>query len=401
MMIEQEAGQLITRLAKLVLSEKGSDIILNTNARPAIKVDGRVRYVDGDILQPGETDQIAKSLMSEVQYKKFSETYEMNFMLEYPGIAHFRTNAFKQRGETGLVMRMIPLQIPSMEELRLPEMLGDLAMKKRGLVLFSGTTGVGKSASLASIIDYRNARTSDHIVTVEDPIEFVHANRKSVVTQREVAIDTENYKVALKSALRQAPDVLLVGEILDVEVMEQALGFANTGHLVLATIHGGSTKATIERIVNMFPHDMREQLLLDLANNLRALIVQRLLPKADGKGRIVALEILSNTPHVRQLIREGRLDEISEAMERSTLKEGVITMDNYIYELYEQGEVDYHDCLQYVDSPTNFRLKIRSHSQRPLPEELRFDDSEWRVEKSASDLARENTWGSFTTSKNS
>lgn len=396
MMIEQEANQLITRLAKLVHAEKGSDIILNTNARPAIKVDGIVRYVDGDLLQPGDTEQIAKALMSENQYKKFSEISEMNFMLEYPGIAHFRTNAFKQRGETGLVMRMIPLEIPSMQELRLPDIVATLAELRRGLVLFSGTTGVGKSASLASIVDYRNERYSDHIVTIEEPIEFVHTNKKSIITQREVGIDTEDYGIALKSALRQAPDVVLVGEILDVSVMEKALNFANTGHLVLGTIHGGSAKLTIERIVNMFPYEMREQLLLDLSNNVRGLLTQRLLKKADGKGRIVALEILRNTPHIRQLIREGRLDEIAEAMSRSTIKEGVITMDNYIFDLYEEGEVDYEECLQYVDSPTNFRLKVRSYSKRPLPDELRFDESKWRVEKSASEIERENTWGSFT-----
>lgn len=395
MLIEQEASQLITRLAKLVYSEKGSDIILNTNSRPAIKVDGRIRYVDGQVLKPNDTDQIAKTLMSEAQYKKFSENYEMNFMLEYPGIAHFRTNAFKQRGETGLVMRMIPLEIPTMEELRLPEVIKSLAMLKRGLVLFSGTTGVGKSASLASIIDYRNERVSDHIITIEEPIEFVYSNKKSVITQREVGIDTLDYSIALKSALRQAPDVVLVGEILDLNVMEQALAFANTGHLVLGTIHGTSAGMTVERIINMFPYEAREQLVLDLSNNIKGIVVQRLLRKANGKGRIVAMEILRDTPHIKQLIRESRVEEIANAMERSTLQEGVITMDNYIFELYEEGEVDYEECLLYVDSPTNFRLKLRSSSKRPLPKALRFDDSQWNIEKSASDIERENTWGSF------
>lgn len=399
MLIEQEASQLITRLAKLVYSERGSDIILNTNSRPAIKVDGRVRYVDGQVLKPNDTDQIAKTLMSDVQYKKFSETYEMNFMLEYPGIAHFRTNAYKQRGETGLVMRMIPLEIPSMEELRLPEIIKSLSMLKRGLVLFSGTTGVGKSASLASIIDYRNERVSDHIITIEEPIEFVHSNKKSVITQREVGIDTQDYNVALKSALRQAPDVVLVGEILDLNVMEQALAFANTGHLVLGTIHGTSAGMTVERIINMFPYEAREQLVLDLSNNIKGIVVQRLLRKANGKGRVVALEILRDTPHIKQLIRESRVEEITNAMERSTLQEGVVTMDNYIFDLYEEGEVDYEECLQYVDSPTNFRLKLRSNSKRPLPKVLRFDDSQWHIEKSASDIERENTWGSFSGKK--
>lgn len=396
MINEQEASQLIARLARLVHTENGSDIILNTNARPAIKVDGVVRYVDGDVLQAGDTNQIARTLMSDTQYERFLELSEMNFMLDYPGIAHFRTNVFKQRGETGLVMRLIPLEIPTMEELRLPKLIEDLASLKRGLILFSGTTGVGKSASLASMIDYRNEHFSDHIITVEEPIEFVHRNKKSVVTQREVGIDTQSYSAALKSALRQAPDVVLVGEILDVEVMEQAIAFANTGHLVLATTHGGSTRLAIERIINMFPHEMREQLRLDLSNNIQALITQRLLQKAEGNGRIVAMEILRGTPHLKQLIRESRLDELAEAMERSTLKEGIITMDNYIFNLYEQGEVDFEECLHFVDSPTNFRLKVRSISKRSLPEELQFDESQWRVEKSASEVKRENTWGSFT-----
>lgn len=396
MMNEKEASQLIADLTKLVYTEKGSDIILNTNAKPAIKIDGVIHYTNWATLQPGETEKIAKALMSETQYQLFTELSEMNFMLNYPDIAHFRTNIFKQRGETGLVMRMIPLKVPSMEELGLPKLMEEVASLKRGLVLFSGTTGVGKSASLASIIDYRNEHFSDHIVTIEEPIEFIHKNKHSIITQREVGIDTAGYNVALKSALRQAPDVVLVGEILDVDVMEQAIAFANTGHLVLATIHGGSTRLAIERIINMFPHEMREQLRFDLSNNIKALITQRLLRKPNDKGRIVALEILRDTPHIRQLIREARLDEISEAMDRSTLQEGIITMDNYIFDLYEQGEVDYEECLQYVDSPTNFRLKMRSISKRPLPEELCSEESKWHVERSASELKRENTWGSFT-----
>ncbi len=282
--------------------------------------------------------------------------------------------------------------------LKLPQILKDFAMRKRGMVLFSGATGVGKSTSLASMIDYRNQNRADHIITVEDPIEFIHTNKKSMITQREVGIDTVSYPAAMKSALRQAPDVILVGEIRDAEVMHQALAFSETGHLVFATVHATTAKLTLERIVNFFPYEQRDQLMLDLSSNLQAIVTQRLMAHASGAGRIAALEVMSNTPHIELLIRESRFGEIGEAMSRSTLNEGVVTIDNYIFDLYESGEVTYEEAMQYVDSPNNFRIRLRSESERELPEELKSQENKWGLEKAAADEQKEKTWGNFTRS---
>lgn len=386
---------LVPKLAALVAREKGSDIIINANAHPAIKVDGKVRYINDIMLTAEDTEEIARSLMSPRQWETFDEEHEMNFMLEYPHIAHFRTNAFRQRSEVGLVLRLIPLNIPTIEELKLPLILKDFAMKKRGLVLFSGATGTGKSTSLAAMLSHRNQSRADHIITVEDPIEFLHSNHKSIVTQREVGIDTNSYAAAMKSALRQAPDVILVGEIRDREVMEQALTFAETGHMVYATVHATTTKLTLERIVNMFPHERRDQLMLDLSHNLQAIVTQRLMTHISGKGRVAALEIMSNTPHIQLLIRESRFDEINGAMSRSTLKEGVISIDNYIFDLYESGQVTYEECLHYVDSPNNFRVRLRSDSKLELPPELRTSEAQdFKLEKAATSR-RSNQFGNF------
>lgn len=392
---EERANALISRLALLLSKEKGSDIIINAHARPAVKIDGKVHYVGTQELSSDDTSNIAKALMSTFQWEMFTEQNEMNFMLDYPGVAHFRTNAFKQRGEVGLVLRLIPVSIPSLEELKLPDILRDFAMRKRGLVLFSGATGVGKSTSLAAMIDYRNQHRADHIITVEDPIEFIHSNKKSIITQREVGIDTRSYSAAMKSALRQAPDVVLVGEIRDADVMQQALAFAETGHLVFATVHATTTKLTLERIVNFFPHERRDQLMLDLSSNLQAIVTQRLMMHASGKGRVAALEVMSNTPHIQLLIRESRFADLADAMARSTLKEGVVTIDNYIFDLYEKGDVTYEEALLYVDSPQNFRVRLRSESSRDLPQDLESVESDWGLEKSAADETKNKLWGSF------
>lgn len=394
-MTPQEANALISKLAVLVNKQKGSDIIINANTHPALKIDGKVNYIKDILFSPEDTVTIARSLMSDYQWERFDRDNELNFMLEYPGVALFRTNAFKQRGEIGLVMRLIPTSVPTIEELRLPEILKDFAMRKRGLVLFSGATGAGKSTSLASMIDYRNQNRADHIITVEDPIEFVHKDKNSVITQREVGIDTESYSSAMKSALRQAPDAILVGEIRDADVMRQAISFAETGHLVFATVHATSTKLTLERIVNFFPHDARDQLMLDLSSNLQAIVTQRLMVRASGKGRVAALEILSNTPHIQFLIRESRFSEITQAMTRMTIKEGTITNDNYIFDLYESEVINYDEALLYVDSPNNFRVRLRSESNRKLPAELCSDDNDWDLTTSAAAENKQKTWGSF------
>ncbi|PID64031.1 MAG: type IV pili twitching motility protein PilT [Gammaproteobacteria bacterium] len=394
-MTPQEANQLISKLAVLLNKQKGSDIIINAHAHPALKVDGKVRYVKDVMLSSDDAATIVKCLMSSHQWEKFDRSNEMNFMLDYPGVAQFRTNAFKQRGEMGLVMRLIPKSIPTLEQLKLPEILKDFALRKRGLILFSGATGAGKSTSLAAMISYRNENRSDHIITVEDPIEFIHTNKKSIITQREVGIDTESYSSAMKSALRQAPDVVLVGEIRDADVMHQAMAFAETGHLVFATVHATTTKLTLERIVNFFPHEQRDQLMLDLSSNLQAIVTQRLMLHASGSGRVAAVEVLSNTPHMQLLIRESRFGEITDAMSRASLKEGVITIDNYIFDLYEKGEVTFEEALHYVESPNNFRIRMRTDSKRALPESLKSEVQDWGLEKAAADENEEKTWGTF------
>ncbi len=389
-------NQLLGKLAVILEQQKGSDIIINARSRPAMKIDGDVLYVGSQELTAEQTEEMAKCLLTDKQWKQFEESSEMNLMTEAPGIAHFRTNIFRQRGEVGLVLRLIPLNVPTLEELQLPELLKTLALKKRGLVLFSGATGVGKSTSLAAMLDYRNSNRSDHIITVEDPIEFIHRNKESILTQREVGIDTESYSAAMKSALRQAPDVILVGEIRDREVMEQALAFAETGHMVFATVHATTTRLTLERIVNMFPHERRDQLMLDLSHNLVAIVTQRLMQHASGKGRVAALEIMSNTPHIELLIRESRFADLLDAMSRSTLNEGVITIDNYIFDLYEQGKVTYEEALLYVDSPNNFRIRLRSDSKKELPDELKSGTNEdWTLDKAASEENKSTIYGNF------
>jgi len=393
-MAYQQPQKLIAKLAALLRKENGSDIIINANSHPAVKIDGNIRYITDIMFSSDDTLSIAQSLLTEHQWAAFEQSNEMNLLLEYSGVAHLRTNLFRQRGEVGLVFRMIPLEIPSIEELLLPQILKEFSLRKRGLILFSGATGVGKSTSLAAMLDYRNEKTAGHIITVEDPIEFLHANKKSVVSQREVGIDTESYRIAMKSALRQAPDVLLVGEIRDAEVMQQALAFAKTGHLVLATVHATTTKLTLERIVNFFPHESRAQLLHDLSSSLQAIVSQRLLQHASGKGRVVACEVMSNKPFIAQLIREARFLELDEAIMRGTLKEGIISIDNYIFDLYENGLVTYDEALNFVSSKTNFRLKIRAESSR-LPEELKSDEKEWGIERAISDETRQKVWGSF------
>ncbi|PID66413.1 MAG: hypothetical protein CR975_03020 [Gammaproteobacteria bacterium] len=391
-----ESKGLLDTLVVLLEKEDGSDIILNAHSRPAVKINGEIIYVGNDVLTAKQTEAIAKSLLSEKQWQHFSQTNELNLMVKYPGLAYFRTNIYRQRNDVGLVLRLIPLEIPTIEELQLPSILKDLAMQKRGLTLFSGATGVGKSTSLAAMLDYRNGQRAEHIITVEDPIEFMHRNKKCVITQREVGIDTDSYSIAMKSALRQAPNVILVGEIRDREVMEQALAFAETGHMVFATVHATTTRLTLERIVNMFPHDRRDQLMLDLSHNLNAIVTQRLMKHADGKHQIAALEVMSNTPHIELLIRESRFTELLDSMARSTLKEGVITIDNYIFDLYEQGKVTYEEALLYVDSPNNFRVRLRSDSQRELPEELESQlHEDWKLERAAVE-ARSPIYGNFT-----
>lgn len=387
--------EIIYQLAKLLQQQNGSDIIINANSLVAMKINGKIKYLEDTLMTEAQTEALAQALVTEKQWKTFEAERELNFMLTFSDVAYFRTNIFRQRGQVGLVLRLIPLEIPSLEQLGLPELFKELALKKRGLVLFSGATGVGKSTSLAAMLDYRNQTYAEHFITIEDPIEFVHTNKRSLVTQREVGMDTLSFAAAMKSALRQAPDVILIGEIRDKAVMEQALAFAETGHTVFATVHATNATLTLERIVNLFSRERREQLLHDLSQNLQVIVSQRLIDKANDDGRVAALEVMTNTPHIKQLIKDSRLDEITEAMKNSTLKDGVITMDNYIFDLYEKGEISYESALQYVDSPHNFSIKLRSESTRALPLELTAREQNWDIEQPASSEQRQNVWGSF------
>lgn len=357
----QKAEVMLDKLAFLMNDKGGSDLIITCDCSPGIKINGKVQYIEGLTLSAEAIENMVRSKLSETMYQQFEQELEINFMIDYPGKAQFRTNVFKQKDTIGMVLRRIPVSIPTIEELNLPEYLSELASLKRGLVLFTGGTGVGKSTSLASMIDYRNRNFSDHIITVEDPIEFVHKSKGSIVCQREIGIDTHSYARAMKSALRQAPDVLLVGEIRDMEVMEQAMTFAETGHLVFATLHATSAKLTLERIINLFPFERREKLLHDLSESLNAVVCQRLMHTADGKGRVAALEIMTVTPHIQMLIADGKLSAIDEAMERATMREGVISFSSYILNLLKSEKVTVEEALLYVDSQNNFKQKIREN----------------------------------------
>lgn len=392
-MNENEALSLITKLASLLNKKKGSDVFINANSSPAIKIDGILHFLKDIVIGEDDIRAIVKAVTSKRQFEQLERDNELNFMLQLPGLANYRTNVYRQRGYMGMVLRLIPLEIPSVTDLQLPEMFNDMVMKKRGIILFAGATGVGKSTSLAAMIDYRNQNSQGHIITVEDPIEFVHQNKNCMITQREVGIDTDSYANAMKSALRQAPDVVLVGEIRDPEVMQQALAFSETGHLVLATVHASSAYLALERVVNFFDHTRREQLLDDLAQNLNAIICQRLMFPKTGKGRVPAIEVMTATPHLRFLIGEGRLGEINEAMERSTLTEGVITFDDYIFDLYEAEKVAYEEALKYVNSPTNFKVRLRAESSIELPDELKSEEQSWELEASAAEDTKHNRFG--------
>lgn len=394
---EQEAAEFVHKMAVLIESKQGSDIFLNGEASPAIKVDGLMTYLKDIKLSSEDMELAIKAVTSEKQFAAFLKDQELNFMLGYEDLAHFRCNAYKQRGEYGLVMRLIPLEIPDFNTLGIPEYLKDMALLPRGLVIFSGATGHGKSTSLAALIDYRNEKKRDHIITIEDPIEFMHRNKNSLVIQREVGVDTDSYARAMKSALRQAPNAILVGEIRDAEVMQQALNFSTTGHLVFATVHATSTRQTLERIVNFFPKEQREMFLEDLASDLRCVVCQRLMKRSAG-GRIPAIEIMTNTPYIQELILQSRLHEISEAMDRATMNEGIITFDKAVFDIYEDGLISYEEALATVDSPNNFRIRLRTESELELPQELQADESSWDLETTAQEDVKRKTFGSFSKS---
>jgi twitching motility protein PilU len=306
-----------------------------------------------------------RAIMNDRQTKEFDATKECNFAIAPPGIGRFRVNAFVQQGNTGCVIRLINSKIPTLEELDLPPVLKEVVLSKRGLVIMVGGTGSGKSTSLAAMVGYRNEKTRGHIVTIEDPVEYVHQHKGCVITHREVGVDTENWHAALKNTLRQAPDVILIGEIRDRETMEYGIQFAETGHLVLATLHANSSNQALDRIINFFPDERREQLLMDLSLNIRALVSQRLIPRESGSGRIAAMEIMLNSPLIQDLIFKGKVQEIKEVMSRST-RIGMKTFDQALYDLYETGFISYEDALRNADSKNELRLKIKLESKREV-----------------------------------
>ena len=342
---------------------KGSDLFITTNFPPAMKVDGKITPITDEPLTSEKCMEIAFSIMSTKQIEEFSSTNECNFAISLPDTSRFRVNAMVQRGATALVFRSITSKIPNFDSLNLPPVLKDVVMKKRGLVIFVGGTGSGKSTSLAAMVDHRNENCQDHIITIEDPIEFVHQHKKSIITQREVGVDTENWFAALKNTLRQAPDVILIGEIRDRETMDYALAFAETGHLCLATLHANNSHQALDRIINFFPEERRTQLLTDLSLNLQAFISQRLIPREGGKGRVAAVEILLNSPIISEMIQKGEIHGIKEMMKKSTAM-GMQTFDQALYELYERGDISFQDAIKNADSAHDLRLDIQLRSRR-------------------------------------
>jgi twitching motility protein PilU len=343
-------------LQKMVEAE-ASDLYL-TVARPSMyRVNGAIIPVGDGQFQPHDLEQFAHSIMNERQRKEFAETMEMNMAVALPGVSRFRVNIFRQRGSVGMVIRRVRADVMTMDELGLPDTVKEIAMSKRGLTLVVGATGSGKSTTLAAMVDHRNAREAGHIITIEDPIEFVHRHKKSIVTQREVGFDTHSFQAALKNTLRQAPDVILIGEIRDTETMEAAITFAETGHLCLGTLHSNNANQAIERIMNFFPPERHAQIYLQLSLNLRSIISQRLIPSTDGK-RAVALEILMDTPRIRDLIKKGHVDIIKEAMEQA-VQEGCQTFDQALFTLYKEGKITLDQALVNADSMNNLRLKIK------------------------------------------
>ena len=368
-MERDQAGKFINDLLKLMLTRKGSDLFITADFPPAIKVDGKVTKLSAQPLTAAHTLTLVRSVMSDKQAAEFEATKECNFAIAPAGIGRFRCNAFVQAGKVGMVLRVIPQELPTIDSLGMPQILKDVAMTKRGLAILVGATGSGKSTTLAAMVDWRNTNSSGHIITIEDPVEFVHPHKNCIVTQREIGLDTENWEAALKNSLRQAPDVILMGEIRDRETMEHAMAFSETGHLCLATLHANSANQALERIVNFFPEDRRQQLLMDLSLNLRALISQRLIPRESGKGRVAAVEILLNSPLIADLIFKGEVAEIKEVMKKSR-ELGMQTFDQSLFDLFENNLISYEDTLRNADSTNDLRLQIKLTSQRAKTQDL-------------------------------
>src|SRR5471032_2815716 len=362
-MDRDQAIKLMQELLKRVVEKVASDLFITANFPPAIKIDGEIRPQMERALTAEQSGMLVRAIMNDRQTKEFDATKECNFAIAPPGIGRFRVSAFVQQGHVGCVIRLINAKIPSFEELDLPTVLKEVVLSKRGLVILVGGTGSGKSTSLAAMVGYRNEKTRGHIVTIEDPVEYVHQHKGCVITHREVGVDTESWHSALKNTLRQAPDVILIGEIRDRETMEYAIQFAETGHLVLATLHANSANQALDRIINFFSEERREQLLMDMSLNIRALISQRLIPREAGTGRIAAMEIMLNSPLIQDLIFRGEIAKIKEVMGRST-RIDMNTFDQALFDLYEKGMISYEDALRNADSKNELRLRVKLESKR-------------------------------------
>ena len=357
-MDRDQAVQFMHNLLRAMLSKKASDLFITAGFPPAFKVDGKMTPVSNQTLTPQMTADLARGIMNDKQAAEFESTKECNFAIAPSGIGRFRVNAFMQQQRVGLVMRTITTSIPNFDAMKLPPVLKDVVMSKRGLVIFVGGTGSGKSTSMAAMIGYRNENSYGHIITIEDPVEYVHEHKNCVITQREVGVDTDSWENALHNTLRQAPDVILIGEIRHKETMEHAIAFAETGHLAMGTLHANSANQALDRIINFFPEERKQQLLMDLALNMRALVAQRLIPTKEGKGRRAAIEILLNSPLIQDLIFKGEVHEIKSVMAKSR-ELGMQTFDQALFDLYEEGAISYEDALRNADSVNELRLKIK------------------------------------------
>lgn len=367
-------------LMRMIVSKDGSDIFITSGSPPAMKIDGKVKVISKQSLSSSHTQMLARSIMNDKQVSEFEENQECNFSIALTGVARFRVNAFVQRGCTGLVLRIINSEIPSFAELNLPDILQDIAMTKRGLVIFVGGTGSGKSTSLASMVDYRNRHSHGHIITIEDPVEFIHEHGNCLVTQREVGVDTESYAIALKNTLRQAPDVILIGEVRDRETMEHAITFAETGHLCLTTLHANNTNQALDRIINFFPDDRRSQLLMDLSLNLKGLISQRLIPNLGKTGRIPAVEVMINSPLMADLIFKGDVHEMKTLISKSN-EAGMQTFDQALYDLFEDQKITFEDALRNADSINDIRLRIKLHSKTAKASGVAEDERDFEMQE--------------------
>jgi twitching motility protein PilU len=368
-MERDQAVKFMHDLLKAMVAKKGSDLFITANFPPAIKLDGKMTPVASQQLTMQHTSELTRAMMNDKQAQEFEASKECNFAINPGGIGRFRVNAFIQMGRIGMVLRTITTAIPKFEDLQLPPVLKDVVMTKRGLIIMVGGTGSGKSTSLAAMIGYRNENSYGHIITIEDPVEYVHEHKNCVITQREVGVDTDSWHAALKNTLRQAPDVILIGEIRDRETMDYAIAFAETGHLAMATLHANSANQALDRIINFFPEERKHQVLMDLSLNIRALVSQRLIPKKEGKGRAAAVEIMLNSPLIQDLIFKGEVHEIKSIMAKS--KElGMQTFDQHLFELYENGSISYEDALRNADSVNELRLMIKLHGKEAKDKDL-------------------------------